>query len=885
MDKPISLLLTKLDLRPFNEYSDFENFVTDYFNDLEDCHSYRRFGVQGQKQHGLDVYSYEKKTVIQCKVRNMNNGFSNKYIKKNLINELNTDFNSFVKYNNENELEYDKFIFASTFGSDTEISTECSKLSNDKISVEYWSWDDLKRQMPDKTFEAYYNELIPYLTKDQQLRNFSKKIEYKFNKKDNIIEQLYNYFQYLFSQIKIIPIQILKNNYPFKNSENFYPYYSNLTLITDNDQLYGLFDSIEIEENRLSIKNISHFDDVENVTDKLKYILKKLSAHLVFNIKDYKTNNVKNIRFSPEEFCECERCSFKRLEYLKTFNVLAEKPNDVEDSSLKAYMHYELGNFIESALLFEEVAKNAKKKNENIRFAIARFNLSKLYVFVRNHYWGENENPKLLERLKSLNIDVFSKEHTKYDNQEIINWIFSNEFFTTKLESINRNVNKIRDHYDLQQKGGWSYNNNILSLISDYAEIKSFLEENYIVYDKFAEFSELTDIFIEGLFMSHSMNEDQDSKLQYFDDWLFSQMIFNGNADKMLKLFKRYEIKYLKYKSTSQKGETFIDLAKNHLTKHENIPKAYEKSCDQSNSFFWRIYNNMFNNLVLLLSISDIQNNDIKLISRDVFKYLDKSGLVNRNSSKYTQMFINYKGKFIDNSVLYNFLDSFIVNGKFHEYIFIESIIEQIKANDDRLIIERSKLDKLFSITFGECEVCKRYHSSEIITLIYDAVSENLKPLIKSRIIRELDNKFDSDLYYMSVIYDVFDCFDDYFESFVEYSKPKSDNVISPNISKSAYKKDLPEVNMLLNICFKNNIDLKQPLFDDFKDINDYYSWLFNLDGFDYDKFDPKWTSEYNTKYYYNEFKKHPIIKQKIIEYLKYNNDYKVQKVLLSIIT
>jgi hypothetical protein len=138
-------------LPPWNDDVKFENFITAYFNDIGNTLSYDRFGRSGQKQDGLDIYSTEKKTVIQCKLKLISGGNDEK-IRKELIKELETDFNSFVIYNKKNQLSFNKFIFASTYHSDTHIITECAKLATDSISVEYWSWDRIKNNISEKIF-------------------------------------------------------------------------------------------------------------------------------------------------------------------------------------------------------------------------------------------------------------------------------------------------------------------------------------------------------------------------------------------------------------------------------------------------------------------------------------------------------------------------------------------------------------------------------------------------------------------------------------------------------------------------------------------------------------------------------------------------------------
>lgn len=707
------------------------------------------------------------------------------------------------------------------------------------------------------------------------------KSSFHVDKNKPIIEQLNDVFKYIFNSLNIVPIHLLKNNYPFKKSDNFYSYYSQFTLTTDNDELFELFESLKIENGTVSTNNNKFKKGVKASSKKLKYIIEKLSGHLIFNVQHKELHKTVNIRYSHEKSCSCIRCSFGRLDYEATFKGLQKKPKKIEDKILLAYMHYELGNFVESAKCFEDIAKHAKKDKQLIRYAIAQFNLSKLFVFIRNNYWGENAQPELIKRLETIETDKLYCELKPDENKKLLDWILNSKFYTSKREEINRTVNKIKDHYHTQLKGGWSSNNNTWSLINDYAEIETFLNGNFIIYDRFSEYQELTDNFIEGLIISHAMNENQASRLEHFDDWLFLRIVFNGNAEQILKLFNRYELKSLKYKPTSKKGDTFLAIVNNHLTNFQNILSAFEKSCEKSNRVFWEKYNSIFCNLMLLVSISEIESSQVKVISKNLLKYLNETDFINNISIKYVRLFINKKGEFIDNAELYGFLNLFVTNGKFHENDFIESVIFQIKKYHKELVIDKKILDELFFIAFDKCKLCNHKHPPEFITRVYDATKSEFKQEIKNRIENELNNQFDSDLYYMSAIYGVFNREDKFFDIFIEFAKPKSKTTGFKSAFSGIEGNRLLQVNMFLNICFKNGIDLSVSKFDDYRNIDDYYSWLFNMEHFDYNKFNPKWVTEYQTKYYIEQFKKFPIIKEKVLEHLKKNNDFLLERLIV----
>ena len=68
--------MAKYQLPPLKDERLFEEFTCDLFNFVENTLSYENidfqtFGVKGQNQKGIDVFSAKTKTVIQCKLKSI----------------------------------------------------------------------------------------------------------------------------------------------------------------------------------------------------------------------------------------------------------------------------------------------------------------------------------------------------------------------------------------------------------------------------------------------------------------------------------------------------------------------------------------------------------------------------------------------------------------------------------------------------------------------------------------------------------------------------------------------------------------------------------------------------------------------------------------------
>lgn len=60
------------------------------------------------------------------------------------------------------------------------------------------------------------------------------------------------------------------------------------------------------------------------------------------------------------------------------------------------------------------------------------------------------------------------------------------------------------------------------------------------------------------------------------------------------------------------------------------------------------------------------------------------------------------------------------------------------------------------------------------------------------------------------------------------------------------------------------------------KGISDYYDWLLDLEGFDYDKFNPIWINQYATTFFLKKIFSNSEVQKKVRGYLKNNHQPKL---------
>ena len=345
-----------LQIFPFDEDQQFEQFIEDLFNSLYSTQSFSHFGTGGQSQNGIDIFSIEHKIAIQCKLKDVTSS-NQSTIKKRLIKDFVNDFDEFSKYNLSTGNKFSKYIFTSTFKDDVDISKLCIEKSDENLIVEYWGWSKIKNSIPRLILEKHFNafiELYDKFYKDNDpiilIENISEKeylqileqpiLDFKNN---NVFESIYNLFNnIIFNELSFIPPHIFTKYFLKIYSEEIY--YDDFKLTIKDDKIRIFFNSFQIENQNKIISETN----IE--TEKLEFILQKFTNNLFFYIT---TNNQQiDIRFNKHSECDCVRCKYENYDFVNiNFQIEESEENDLDKLILKAYINYKVGNYDTSLLI------------------------------------------------------------------------------------------------------------------------------------------------------------------------------------------------------------------------------------------------------------------------------------------------------------------------------------------------------------------------------------------------------------------------------------------------------------------------------------------------------------------------------------------------------
>tara|TARA_R110001606_G_C15290269_1_gene641462 strand:- start:62 stop:1015 length:954 start_codon:yes stop_codon:yes gene_type:complete len=154
----------------------FESLICDLFNEIETKNSYKKFGGNGHKQKGIDVFSSIDNIVIQCKKKDLSQ--RDIVIRKQLLNDIEKDV---LKIINENLKIKTKILYiASTYKNHPDLDEYCVELKekyNLKFDIIYWGWNTIEEYALNqkKILERYWKDFV--ITENSEEKNLVRNLE------------------------------------------------------------------------------------------------------------------------------------------------------------------------------------------------------------------------------------------------------------------------------------------------------------------------------------------------------------------------------------------------------------------------------------------------------------------------------------------------------------------------------------------------------------------------------------------------------------------------------------------------------------------------------------------------------------------------------------
>lgn len=699
------------------------------------------------------------------------------------------------------------------------------------------------------------------------------------DRSQHLLDQVYELIQTLFKEVRFYPVDLLIKNYPLKKLLNYSCYYHTFNLLTDHEELVALLQSGEVtQDGHVVFADASEVAGVADAEMKFRTVYQQLFGNYIYVMRT-RTKEVV-LKSTRSGQCDCAMCRFRRFDISGAINELQTPANDIQDKLKKGYLSYQLRNMLDSAKFFLEAYEDAIKEKMGITAVICVFNLMKLKKFIKEHYWDGNEHTGLLDKIKKLDLKQTVERFKNAENQPFLAWITENKFMSNAGEEALGVAHKIRNHYYTQLAGGWQSNQQSKDMISIYAELDTFLFGNYIIYDEFLEFEDVTILFVDSMYLSYAMNKDQPGRLLHFNDWLIHRLLFNAKPETLKERFSFYHIKEIDYQSLD--GSTpFAQMVGNLFTLNKQLPAEYKNYSDGRIQDFTRKYERYQNNALVLAAQLKLADKDINQILEWLIKYLSDDQHLGFDGLSALQYFIDQKSAQINAGYFAKLLEMTVTipNLKSEDLIYLLSGCLEKYNVDFKL---SSALFKQLFVDEYQQENDQQRSSEKVITYYYKHLRTPDQRKIQTTIEKSLQKEFVVQDYYMAAVMNILSFSGAFYEQFKQLAAPKfQDERISGLFGRNRDRS--PYTDMFINLCFKDGLDLSKAEFDILRGANSYYDWLTNLSGFDYNLFDPAWLKVYRTTYYFAEFKKQKLIRLKLAAYLKTNRDMALERIFFTL--
>ncbi|WP_109301039.1 hypothetical protein [Aquimarina sp. AU474] len=878
------MIISNYNILPLTNDKLFEQFVCDFFNELHNTNSFQLYGTSGQNQNGIDIISFEKEIVIQCKAKNIAR-LDNK-IRQELESGLISDLNKFLEYKKKKAHSLNKFVFATTWRNDTHLIDKCNELSKEKaICVEYWSWDRLTENLSESLFKKYFS-YFKKLNKNYYKSSDEISVVCSINvdRSKPILNQTYDYLSQKFDDINVLPSNMFIGEYPFKNEKRDSFYRQDFTLHIVNEELVRLFKSFKIEDDTL----VNNFD-TDNSFKKANFIVKTLTQNHIFNVQGNTADTFKTIRVLNKNEKNKKLDIFERFKFAEVYGSLSK----IEETNLEAnlelgYFYYKIGDLLVSKDYFLKAKDIAEKENKEISFLICNHNLYHLGRLIDFRFWDLDNKKHIVSSLKDHNIEEIKVRKV---NEPIKKLLLNNAFFLNAQNAIRQRKEKIVEKYFSYLRGGRSSSNFDWNILYEYATLHAFLNKNYVIFDVYSDYENVIHDLIESVFASYSIRNGQDRVVR-IDDYLLNHIILYAQTVEIEKYIKRFYLYKLEYTATSNEGDDFVTLFNNFLgNDFLQFKNALNNVCAEARDKFWNQSSRYFNNMILLLGILDFDKNKTNQLAKKTIKHIEnclnyfKSGHANL-TNKYVYQFFIRKHKLIDSTVLKQLILFAYKKENFYLVEYFEDLSHQLRETERKLnFTENQFRNIILPFVKGKLDSRKFSNYDDNVLYLYDLLNESQQEHISNLYLNELDKQFDYNLYYLLVIYNIIEInYNDNLNKFLGTINISEEKSVNRDIFNEPPKYNrYAKLDSLANMCFKCDINLQEPRFSKFKKTNSYYRWLFDIDNYNYKKeFDPYWISEYQTKFYKEHFKKSKILKSNVLKSLQNNFDIKLEKIFLN---
>lgn len=682
----------------------------------------------------------------------------------------------------------------------------------------------------------------------------------------HIIDQAYEVIE-CFKGISVFPTRLI-NKLPFLNKSKYGARLDGFSLTTDNNDFFELIENIKLFDKKLIYSDGQQV--VDNQEDKIKSIIGFLKSnyirHLQWGGRKPKGHLCVHDLYIYKS-CNCARCNFDDLDFSESKDQiqkgLVDESLTLFEQLRNGYASYLLGDLKYATEIHNRIYDVANREDNLVIISICKYNLKHIKRIVENNYF-ENDREQLLESIK---FDDLSNDEGIIRLKapfflDIFYSLRDDKFYRTATWEIDGLVDESKKMFFFDKHGTSYSHKKRENIVVSFLRFYSFLEYNFIIFDYYTDYNRLATKFLECVFALYNIVNPESSKFENINLIVIRMWLFYVPPAKAKNLLQFYDITKIKLSEEDKVLDTLEELSIN-LFKSAGIVKD-SRAVSYFHSKIKRIISNFF---LISSRLNECPERINKIIS-NLLNVLNRIDRVNLTPFDSINQVLHYREDISKENIIsiIDLCTKYENRGGNCFSIAMKHFVE----NSDSQEIEDFIVEFLGATNIEEGILFMDEKKIGNISYALASLNKETRSKIKEILVLRLQENFSSRLYDISTVFDLIDFDPLLFLKFVDTVPYQSKD---EEMRRFYGVYDNFRLNQVINIIFKNEL----PITNDIKGLVDrasqryreYYSWLLDIDGFDYTKFEPLWILEHQTKYYIERFKKSGKLKSEVQESLK----------------
>lgn len=670
-------------------------------------------------------------------------------------------------------------------------------------------------------------------------------------KEMDIEEQVIQCLRRYQDQLPFIPTNMLVRMEPFKikKAKVNYTYHSSFRINTNNVKLAEYFKSIQLTKEGKIVSE----GKTKRQLSRIREILSHLDNNLIHEIGAIQEDLDSEI-ILKEKIKQTSQFSFNQLDFVRAFKNLNDFNGKNDRERLQhAYLQFQFGNFQSAIKLLSVVHDRATQKGKHLTAFIALYNMKKLKNFIEAYYSRIDDDViTVFKKIDGISIRNYQINYVNESPfiQDVIKWIAESNFYYDGLLNMSEVIEEIRDHYYTQINGGYSNNSNYQKLVSAFAEIEQFLEQNCIIFNGYRNYEELVDKLMEGLMMIYSFNVKQIPHLTHIYEYFLFRIILYSNRESIVKHYKRLHLYGLQHAEDDQDHSSLEKIALKFLKDYYPLKELMQQNGEQGSYYFRERNHKVISNLLLILTLTKRSLNFSK-IAKALLPILKDDDFLKRIDEKSIGDFFREKGKYMRDDIINDLLNLALEEPKLHRYSIVHALRMQIERHHQKIRVQDAdSVEKIKRHFVALCPKCKTFHHQDLLAEVFFILSSGQQGNLRAEIGQMLERNFNGELYYTLAMNSIIE-YKPFLNGFIKTCPPLK-KLATPNFFSHG-EAQYPRLNEVINLAYKFELDLSAEEFIVHNGLSNYYDWLLDLEGFDYENFNPLWVLEYKTSVYFRK--------------------------------